>query len=80
MQPLTLRRIAVYFDTDSASQLLYAVLLPYVPQALTLRRIAVYFDTDSEFWAPGAAWRDLAPHDWDDWFLPGVRCGGWSLL
>lgn len=43
-------------------------------QALTLRRIAVYFDTDSEFWAPEAPWRDLAPHDWDEWFLPGIRC------
>ena len=43
-------------------------------QALTLRRIALYFDTDAKFWVPEAAWRDLAPHDWDEWFLPGVRC------
>jgi vacuolar protein sorting-associated protein 13A/C len=49
--------------------------LQMLRKALTLRRIAVYFDTDSEFWAPGAAWRDLAPHDWDDWFLPGVSAG-----
>ncbi|KAI7845241.1 hypothetical protein COHA_001284 [Chlorella ohadii] len=49
--------------------------LQMLRKALTLRRIAVYFDTDSEFWAPGAAWRDLAPHDWDEWFLPGVSAG-----
>lgn len=46
-------------------------------QALLLRRISVYFDTDAEFWQldEGASWRALAPHDWDDWFLPGVRWG-----
>ena len=37
-------------------------------QALQLRRIAAYFDTDAEFWEPRAAWHDLAPHEWDDWF------------
>ena len=47
---------------------------PALPQALLLRRMAVYFDTDAEFWAPleGVSWRELAPHDWDDWFLPGI--------
>jgi hypothetical protein len=35
--------------------------------------MAVYFDTDAEFWVPeGVTWHDLAPHDWDDWFLPGI--------
>lgn len=53
-------------------------------QALTLRRISVYFDTDAEFWVPqpaaaaagapggAAAWRALPPHEWDEWFLPGI--------
>ena len=46
---------------------------PHPPQALVLRRMAVYFDTDAEFWVPeGVTWHDLAPHDWDDWFLPGI--------
>lgn len=43
-------------------------------QALRLRRIAVYFDTDAEFWSPATHWPQLAPHEWDDWFLPGI---GW---
>lgn len=47
----------------------------YMPlQALRLRRMALYFDTDAEFWSPPASWRQLAPHDWDDWFQPGI---GW---
>ncbi|KAL4447306.1 hypothetical protein ABPG77_007339, partial [Micractinium sp. CCAP 211/92] len=40
--------------------------------ALRLRRMALYFDTDAEFWSPPASWRQLAPHDWDDWFQPGI--------
>ncbi|KAL4443584.1 hypothetical protein ABPG75_011321 [Micractinium tetrahymenae] len=49
--------------------------LQMLRKALWLRRMAVYFDTDAEFWQPPASWRQLAPHDWDDWFLPGIGLG-----
>lgn len=43
------------------------------PQALLLRRIAVYFDTDAQFWVPEGPWALLPPHEWDEWFQPGIR-------
>lgn len=53
---------------------LWSLLAPAYVQALLLRRMALYFDTDAEFWLPeGTSWRDMAPHEWDEWFQPGIR-------
>lgn len=34
--------------------------------------MALYFDCDAPFWQPDAAWRDMSPVEWDDWFQPGI--------
>jgi hypothetical protein len=71
---ITLDRISGY-TVDEAGKEAFVTNNPLqtLRKALLLRRMALYFDTDAEFWRPTADWHDMAPHDWDDWFQPGIR-------
>lgn len=71
---LTLAKLAaVTVDEDGNETFVTGGALDRVQKAGELNRLSFYFDTDTKPWPKEKSWEDLAPKDWSQVFLPGIK-------